>query len=440
MEGGAGGVSSSNSSAAGHDFGGAGHDNGGAGGEPSGTGGDSGGATGDSSGAGGEPSGTGGDSGGAGGSHEPSDIDECLDGTDNCDANAMCANVPGSFTCACRPGYTGSGLSCTDVDECLEGTDNCDANATCANTTGSFTCKCKGNFVGNGLACFPQPSCVGLTPNCGESSSDDCCASLMVPGGDFILGPETVFGQTSAATIATFALDKYEVTVGRFRKFVDVYAGHPPSGAGAHPLIAGSGWQSVWDDSIASNVSLFASFRDCNPGMQTWSTSGATDRLPMSCVDWFEAFAFCAWDGGRLPTEAEWEYAAAGGAEERTYPWGAAAPDSSYAVYECTGDGSAAGSCAVADMLPVGSRPSGAGKYGHMDLAGSMWEWVLDGYSAYPASCDNCATIGSIPYRMVRGGAWSYAASDLAAAGRWGAAWNNTARVNSLGFRCARTP
>src|SRR6185503_5212427 len=100
----------------------------------------------------------------------------------------------------------------------------------------------------------------------------------------------------------------------------------------------------------------------------------------MNCVSWFEAFAFCAWDGGRLPTETEWNYAAAGGNEQRVYPWGANI-DLTKASYDCAGDGSGTGTpnCMFSDMLPVGSRsPQGDGKWGQADLAGNVWEWTLD--------------------------------------------------------------
>jgi hypothetical protein len=80
-------------------------------------------------------------------------------------------------------------------------------------------------------------------------------------------------------------------------------------------------------------------------------------NLPMNCMNWYEAFAFCAWDGGRLPTEAEWNYAAAGGDQQRAYPWssppGALVLDAAHASYydgtDCVGDGLP--DCALTDLL-----------------------------------------------------------------------------------------
>lgn len=81
-----------------------------------------------------------------------SDVNECTNGTDNCDANAQCTNTIGSFTCACDGGYSGNGTSCANINEC-DGAYDCDANATCRDTQGSYTCTCNQGFAGDGKNC-----------------------------------------------------------------------------------------------------------------------------------------------------------------------------------------------------------------------------------------------------------------------------------------------
>ena len=109
---------------------------------------------------------------------------------------------------------------------------------------------------------------------------------------------------------------------------------------------------------------------------------GCDEERPINCITWYEAYAFCSWDGGFLPSEAEWNYAAAGGAEQRIYPWGAAPPTPSHASYsvdatqQCMGDG--VSGCTLADLIPVGTKPPGDGKYGQSDLAGNLMEWTSD--------------------------------------------------------------
>jgi cysteine-rich repeat protein len=84
--------------------------------------------------------------------------------------------MAGTFTRACNAGLTGNGMPCTAVDECANGTDNCDANATCANTPGAFTCTCAAGYSGNGTTC---------APNCGDGAllgSEECDDGDMTPG------------------------------------------------------------------------------------------------------------------------------------------------------------------------------------------------------------------------------------------------------------------
>jgi formylglycine-generating enzyme required for sulfatase activity len=228
-------------------------------------------------------------------------------------------------------------------------------------------------------------------------------------------------GKSHPATVADFYLEKYEITVGRFRQFVNAgmgtQASPPIAGMGANPLITGSGWDSTWNTNLATNTANLMAAVKCFTGYQTWTdTAGSNENQPMNCLDWYTAFAFCAWDRGRLPTEAEWNYAASGGSEQRYYPWSSPATsttiDDSYAVY-CIGS-----SCS--GTQEVGSEsPKGDGKWGQSDLAGNVVEWTLDWYTdPYSTPCDNCADIAAASYRVTRGGGFSDDTSALRSAFR----------------------
>ena len=244
-----------------------------------------------------------------------------------------------------------------------------------------------------------------------------------------------------AVTIASFSLDTFEVTVGRFRQFVEQYDGTPPpDGTAAHPLISGSGWNSAWNSELPSSKTILINNLKSQFGA-TWTDSiGENETSPINCVSWYEAFAFCAWDGGRLPTEAEWEYASAGGNENRLYPWGQEEPDFYTHALFCE----LGGWCDP--FTDVGSRPAGAGRWGHHDLAGSMWEWSLDWldtswFGGNGASCIDCANLNTASERVVRGGSWNSAASDLRAAFRPNSVEGPpSSHYFTFGIRCARTP
>ena len=205
--------------------------------------------------------------------------------------------------------------------------------------------------------------------------------------------------------VRDFRLDRFEITVGRFRQFMASYPmNKPAAGAGAHPLI----------DELHELVRGVCVLR-----VGRWAVGG-----------------------GRLATEAEWNYAAAGGNEQRQYPWGAAAPDTAHAVYDCTGDGPASGQCAATDILNVGAKSTvGDGKWGQADLAGGVAEWTLDWYGdPYAILCNDCAIVsqGTASYRVIRGGSWSSVASLLLSSVRlYG---DPTGHSNGVGARCARTP
>jgi sulfatase modifying factor 1 len=288
----------------------------------------------------------------------------------------------------------------------------------------------------------------------GECGASSCCESGLVPGGTFPMGHDCdvqcIVTQMPEhpATVSDFRLDTFEVTVGRFRSFVEAYSGVPPGdGAGENRAIAGSGWQSSWNSQLASNreeleVMLASPYGQSSTAMCSWTEqAGANELLPVNCIDWYHAFAFCIWDGGRLPTEAEWEYAAAGGSQDRAYPWGDDEPTAEHASVDCQRDGNA--DCSLADLPPVGSTLAGKGRWGHLDLVGGVSEWVLDWhdsnwYSTDGSPCDNCARLTPAPNddnRVVRGG--SFIDSFIRRVSERGAQLPSR-RTVSIGIRCAR--
>src|SRR5262245_16015960 len=199
-------------------------------------------------------------------------------------------------------------------------------------------------FDGGDAPDGPPPSCAGQ-PMCGPALATSCCDSPVVIGGSFYrvfdvaldgLYPDRSF----PATVSTFRLDRYEVTVGRFRKFVEeglgTQANPPPAGAGARMLNGMAnqrGWDPMWNASLAADTAALRTTLMCDP-FQTWTDMpAANENRSIGCVSWLEAMAFCAWDGGFLPTEAEWNYAASGGDEQRAYAWSSPAEST---TIDCT--------------------------------------------------------------------------------------------------------
>jgi formylglycine-generating enzyme len=285
---------------------------------------------------------------------------------------------------------------------------------------------------------------IAPAPCAADGFSAPCSDELLVPGGSFVMGSPEGVGFPSErpshpATVAPFYLDKYEVTVGRFRRFLDNFKGDGfAEGVGAHPLIPGSGWQSTWSGQDSDGIAF--SVNEC--GGPWTATPGASEARPVTCVTWYQAFAFCVWDGKRLPTEAEWEFAAVGGGEQRTYPWGESQPSAALAVFGCSYDGLP--DCSDADLPVAGSVSGGRGRFGQLDLAGSVWEWTLDTYAPYPSTaCDNCANVTSTAEdgRAFRGGNYVFydpaQASNLRGAARLG--FDAKYPDSTRGFRCARS-
>ncbi|MGA7120983.1 MAG: SUMF1/EgtB/PvdO family nonheme iron enzyme [Polyangiaceae bacterium] len=322
----------------------------------------------------------------------------------------------------------------------------------------------------------PPPSCLSAgagTTNCGAGGSgcESCCTSLAVPGGTFYrtytVTDGGVTGEADPATLSGFQLDKYDVTVGRFRRFVAAWnngSGYlPAQGSGKHTHLNGgkgledseapgtyeTGWQAAsWNAYIAPTSSNLACLN--STAFDAWTDVPAGDEnQPINCVNWYEAYAFCIWDGGFLPSEAEWEYAAAGGSQQRAYPWGSTSiasfrPDMArqYAIID--EDFIAVGKTTF--LAPVGYASLGAGYWGHLDLAGELVEWTMDTFAPY-AACTDCADLSSNTGRVTRGDYFSGGGPALLSpsfrSGGNDYSLPPSADVDRdfiVGFRCARAP
>ncbi|NUO80180.1 SUMF1/EgtB/PvdO family nonheme iron enzyme [candidate division KSB1 bacterium] len=163
---------------------------------------------------------------------------------------------------------------------------------------------------------------------------------------------------------------------------------------------------------------------------------------PVVNITWEHAQAFAAWVGKRLPTEAEWEYAARGGLEAREYPWGDETPAtrSNYQEYRGALTAQMAKFSKDRGPLPRGSFFPNA--FGLFDMSGNVWEYCRDFYDASYYSRSGERNPGgpvSGTRRVVRGGSWQEAnASDLRCAKR--SHYHPLARQIHVGFRCVKTP
>ena len=255
-----------------------------------------------------------------------------------------------------------------------------------------------------------------------------------VPAGGFAMGSargEPDERPVHPVALSAFCIDRTEVTTAAYAACVasDQCVRAPDT---------------VRDDNYSpADVAMWS--RACN--------SGRKDRAshPINCVDWDQAAAYCAAAGRRLPTEAEWEYAARG-SDSRTFPWGNDAPDA-HRANVCER--------ACADMLeqvagydpqsafefddgytataPVGSYTGGGSPFGAVDMAGNVWEWTADWYGPYAAETQRDPTgPGDGSGRVFRGGGWfDTDAEHLRATLRFANVPQN--RYAALGFRCAVT-
>ncbi|MBN1484053.1 MAG: formylglycine-generating enzyme family protein [Chloroflexia bacterium] len=250
---------------------------------------------------------------------------------------------------------------------------------------------------------------------------EDDMVTVYVPAGEFTMG------STDAQIEAALELCRSSRETCERSTFEDELP--------AHPVALSAFWL---DQTEVSNAQYRRCVEEegCTPPA-CWEDGALNGGdLPVVCVTWAQAQAYCEWVDGRLPSEAEWEYAARG-AEGRMFSWGDSFEGSrlNYCDRNCgfdvrdedVDDG-------YAQAAPVGSFPQGASWCGALDLAGNVWEWVGDWYGDYPAERQQDPQGPSGSRRVLRGGSWDIDPAFVRGAARnWGLADSHS---QVTGFRC----
>ena len=213
-----------------------------------------------------------------------------------------------------------------------------------------------------------NPAALGALLACAALAGSSAAPSVRwvsFPGGRFVMGAADELPDEKPphpVSVAAFRLAATEVTVAQ-------YAACVRAGACSAPDTGGY----------------------CN-----WGVPGREDH-PVNCVDYEQARAYARWAGARLPSEAEWEYAARDGGQDKRYPWGSAWPTCKLAVlYSPESDFG----CGRDSTFPVCSKRKGNTRRGLCDMIGNVWEWVDDAYAPYGAAPAAGAR------RVVRGASW----------------------------------
>jgi len=224
---------------------------------------------------------------------------------------------------------------------------------------------------------------------------------LFVPAGEFEMGlDEKYSGAEPAHTVALdcFWIDQTEVTNAQYRLCVEAGVCTPPA-------------------------------KNRSNTRELYYSNRSYEDYPVIYISWRQAADYCAWAGGRLPTEAEWEYAARG-QDSLTYPWGDNPPDDSLLNYVNYVED-------VHDTTKIGSYPEGASWCDAWDMAGNVWEWTADWYDDYPSNWQKNPQGPSLgKLRVIRGGSWGSTLCFVRSAVRYR---NPPDAANfNVGFRCAR--
>jgi formylglycine-generating enzyme required for sulfatase activity len=240
---------------------------------------------------------------------------------------------------------------------------------------------------------------------------------VRIPGGTFMMGSNDGEGDEKPVhrvTVRTFWMTKTEVTFGQYERCVQAGACTAPHGSdGSCYLPDAHSWK---------RVVLPAAFQG--------------EDQPVVCVDWQQAASFAKWVGGRLPTEAEWEFAARSGGRVQKYPWGNEEATCSRAVMY---DGKLG--CGRSSTWPVCSKASGNTAQGLCDMGGNVWEWVQDWYHNSYAGAPTDGSAWETPagrIRVYRGGSLDNVTGYFVRAA-FRRRDDPGDRLGNLGFRVARS-
>jgi formylglycine-generating enzyme required for sulfatase activity len=219
---------------------------------------------------------------------------------------------------------------------------------------------------------------------------------VTIRGGRFLIGstfPVEDEWPMQWVEIKSFQISISEVTNAQYKACVDSNACTPPH----------------WDD---GKCHIFADQRLFYGALPTAWRRG---DMPVVCVDWAQANAFARWAGGRLLSESEWEFSARSGERSFVYPWGTEEAGCDRAVMSIE----LVSGCGLGAFWPVCSRPAGSNSYGVCDLAGNVWEWVMDIYRPNHERVppDGSPVLGG-GVKVIRGGGFSSSHKGLRASTR----------------------
>ena len=255
---------------------------------------------------------------------------------------------------------------------------------------------------------------------------------LLVPEGTFLMGAaENDFSSAAderpqhEVHLPQFYMDKYEVNVEQYAAFLNRLGSYER---------ACEGVDCAWPQELAGYTSYLARQDIGDGSVQYFAVTGFAN-YPINHVSWFGAKTYCESVGARLPTEAEWEYAARG-TDGRIYPWGNLTPDPE-------GDLAIFQSESYEQLLPVDGLPNGVSPFGIYAMAGSMWEWTADWYNEdyYEESEINDPAGPETGFaRVIRGGAWPFnnQADRIRSTNR--SSLSPDFISSAVGFRCVRAP